>query len=203
MNMTLNPLLDRKHHETRPKLEIHDGVGLTLGRAHEICGNARRTFAFWTGGKTNGPVLWIRPGWMADHPYPRGVLQWMEPGRLMLARCRRAEDLLWSMEEALRSGAVQLVVADLFDPPGLTQVRRLHLAAETGAAEGDYAPLGLILTPGDGGAPGVETRWNMAAAHEDRAARWHLTRIRARNDAPKSWLMEKGKTRIKLTPHGA
>ena len=189
--MASNTLLNRKHHENRPKLVVQDDVALTLGRAHEICGNARRTFAFWVGGKTQGPVLWIRPGWMPDQPYPPGVLPWMEPGRLMLARCRRAEDLLWSMEEALRSGAVQLVVADLPGPPGLTPVRRLHLAAETGAQEGDYAPLGLMLTPGDGGATGVETRWHMAAAHKDRSSIWQLDRRRARNDAPKSWRMER------------
>ena len=191
VDMTINPLLDRKHHETRPKLELHEGVSLALGRTHEICGNARRTFAFWAGGKTKGPVLWIRPGWMPDQPYPPGVLPWMEPGRLMLVRCRRAEDLLWSMEEALRSGVVQLVVADLPGPPGLTPVRRLHLAAETGAAEGDYAPLGLMLTPGDGGAPGIETRWHMTANHEDGNSRWRLERRRARNDIPKAWAMER------------
>jgi protein ImuA len=200
--MTQNPLLRRKHHDERPKLTLKDDVRLTFARAHEVCGNARRTFAFWTGGHTKGPVLWIRAGWIPDQPSPEGVLTWMEPGRLMLARCRRPEDLLWSTEEALRSGAVQLVVADLPAPPHLTAIRRLHLAAETGAKEGDFAPIGLILTPGDGGAPGVETRWHMAANHDGERTAWHLHSRRARNDAPKSWAMEWDEG-VKLSPQSA
>ena len=197
--MSTDLLLQRKHHAPRPQLTLKDDVALTRARAHEVCGNARRTFAFWAGGHTRGPVLWIRAGWVPDQPSPEGVLSWMEPGRLLLARCRRAEDLLWSTEEALRSGAVELVVADMPGPPHLTAIRRLHLAAETGAKEGNYAPLGLILTPGDGGAPGIESRWHMSANHEGERTAWRLERRRARNDAPKAWALDRSDA-LTLTP---
>ena len=197
--MQNHPLLQRKPHAPPPQLTLLEDAALTLARAHEVCGNARRTFAFWAGGHTKGPVLWIRASWVPDQPCAEGVIEFMDPGRLLLAHCRRAEDLLWSAEEALRSGAIQLVVADLPGPPGLTAIRRLHLAAETGAKEGEFAPIGLILTPGDGGAPGVETRWHMAANHEGERTAWRIERRRARNDVPKAWALEKT-NHLTLTP---
>jgi len=126
----------------------------------------------------------------------------MNPGRILTLTATRPEDLLWSMEEALRSGTVPLVVCELPGPPALTPVRRLHLAAETGAAEGRFAPLGLMLTPTQtdrdgqitGGAPGVETRWHMAPTHEGARQSWRLHRLRARSAAPKAWQLRQGKT---------
>ena len=60
------------------------------------------------------------------------------------------------------------------------------------------APLGLLLTPGDGGAQGVETRWHMAASHQGEARRWTLTRRRARALPPVSWQATQTKSRAGL-----
>lgn len=180
-------VLTRRGDRARPALPILDGLVLDCARVHEVCGPARRTFALIVARATAGEILWIRPAWTAERLYPPAVTDFIDPGRLILVTPKRAEDLLWAAEEGLRAGALALVVADLPGPPGLTPVRRLHLAAETGATEGRHVPLGLILTPGDGGAAGVETRWHMAPRHSDGATRWQLERRRARVLPPKNW----------------
>lgn len=139
-----------------------------------------------------GPVLWITPRWGADALNPDGVAMIGRPQDILFADATRPEDLLWAAEEGVRSGAVPLVVADLPDPPGMVPVRRLHLAAQAGAAEGRWRPLCLLLTPGDGGAPGVETRWKMDPAHLPGRSRWRLERLRARMAPPRGWWFENG-----------
>jgi protein ImuA len=193
--------------DPRPQ-DLHPLVGtLTLrrGRVHEFCGPSRRMLAALVMARGQGPVVWARPAWGADRLNPAGLQPLADPGRLIFATAPRDEGVLWAMEEALRSGAVPLVVAELAAPPGLTPVRRLHLAAAAGAeaaARSDApAPLGLILTPGlgqagQGGAPGVESRWHLAPAPSPRllwtdSADWTLCRLRARLLPPARWRLQR------------
>mgnify|MGYP002624236152 CR=1 FL=1 len=185
-----SPLLTRqsRRDRDRPALPFLGDLALPLGRAHEICGNARRFLALLIAARTPGPVFWIAPPWGAERLNPQAVLRLIDPGRITFLDPVRAEDLLWCMEEVLRSGVVPLVVADIPAPPGLTAVRRLHLAAETGAAEAGTWPLGLILTPGTGGAQGIETRWHIAGDHGAGGRHgWRLDRRRARTAPQNSW----------------
>lgn len=182
-------LLTRQPRRALPDLPLAPGLGLARARLHEVCGPARRTLALIAARGCDGPVIWIAPGWLPERLHADGVARIIEPGRLLFVHPARAPDLLWAMEEALRAGAAPLVVAELPEPPRLTPVRRLHLAAETGAAEGPVAPTGLILTPGDGGAPGVETRWHAAPAHAGGRSRWHLRRLRARMAPPAAFTL--------------
>lgn len=188
-------LLTRGQAPKRPALSLLKDIDLDLGRVHECAGRARRVFALMLAARTSGPVLWIAPAYGTDTLNPDGMLRFVDPGRFIFVAPQRAEDLLWAMEEALRSGAVPLVVADMPGFPALTPVRRLHLAAEAGAAQAPRPPLGLLLTPDEGGAQGVETRWVMqpdmapdmtnALPHDH--LRWHLARSRARRAPPRDW----------------
>ncbi|MDG1530969.1 MAG: hypothetical protein P8Q99_06410 [Paracoccaceae bacterium] len=181
-------LLSRAPHRPEQSiLPILDQMCLARSRVHELCGVSRRTLALTVAQATTGPIFWLTPGWQASSLNAEGVQAFIEPSRLITVTIRRAEDLLWSMEECLRSGAGPLVIADLPGPPALTPVRRLHLAAETGTEEGRFAPLGLILTPGAGGAQGVESRWSMDPQHTATTTQWQLDRRRHRSEPPKTW----------------
>lgn len=120
----------------------------------------------------------------------------MAPARLVFAQCPRRDDLLWAAEEALRSGAVGAVVVEMPAPPPLVAVRRLHLAAEASG----HAALALLLTPAQGGAVGVETRFALEAAHHAGQGRWRLTRLRARMAPVQSWDVTCPKD-LGLVPH--
>ncbi len=185
------PLLSSTSARARPAQTLLGPLTLARGRVHEFCGPARVTLAAFLLRETTGAVIWVHPGWQAERLFPDGLQRHADPGRIVFASARRPEDLLWTMEEALRSGAAPLVVAELTAPPALTPVRRLHLAAEAGADAaghvGRSAPLGLMLTPEAGGAAGVESRWHLAACHDGTARAWRLARLRARAEPPKDW----------------
>lgn len=184
------------------RLMLAPDVVLTRARAHEATGPARRLFALLTAARLDGPVLWLRPAWSPEKLMGDGTAGFIDPARLIFAEARAAPDLLWAAEEALRSGAAPLVIAELPAPPLLTPVRRLHLAAETGATRA-AAPVMLLLTPDPGGAPGIETRWHLAPLPgwaESGTARWRLTRLRARAAPRQTWTMrvKTGHPRLEL-----
>lgn len=201
------------HHLAAPRPQdlqpLAGDLALRRGRVHELCGPSRIRLAAGVMARTTGPVVWIRPAWAAERLNAAGLQPLANPARLILATAARDEGLLWAAEEALRSGAAPLVVVELTAAPGLTPVRRLHLAAEAGAEaagrDGATAPLGLILLPGEGGAPGVESRWHLAPAPSPAllwsdATGWTLTRLRARLAPPAAWRLTRRTSDETLEP---
>lgn len=199
-------LLSRQARPSVPSLNLvegHPDPSLPLARLHEACGMARHRFALWLAQRVTGPVLWITPCWAQDTLGPGGIATLIDPARLIFVHAKRPEDILWCMEETLRAGAIALAVAESPALPNLTQVRRMHLAAETGAKEGaGRTPLGLLLTPGTGGAQGVETRWHLTPGHAETPGHWHLSRLRARRAPPATWRVAQDRkaNQLRMTP---
>jgi protein ImuA len=181
--------LARKPHKPAPAHEIAPGITLPYNRAHELCGPARKTLALMLAAGSEGPILWIKPGWQTDRLNAQGIRNFINPGRIIFVHPRRPEDVLWCMEEALRAGCLSIVIAECETPPPLTPIRRLHLAAEAGSEIAKINILPLLLCPGDGGAQSIETRWHLAPRHTNDHNRWLLQRRRARMAPPAAWAL--------------
>lgn len=171
------------------ELPFLNGLILTRGRVHELCGDARTPLALIIAQACKGAIFWVHTPRGADPLFAPGLARYIDPSRLYLVRTTSPEDTLWTAEETLRSGQVPLVIAELPAPLPLTPVRRLHLAAQSGSAgHRTSAPVGLLLCPGPGGSQGVDSRWQMCACDGGgHGAGWKLTRLRARTAPPKSW----------------
>lgn len=185
-----NALLSRRPHRPAPQLTLGDPeIALRLGRVHELCGQARHTLAATIAAQLGGPVVWITQHAATEFLCPDAIAGHITPGHILFVTPAKRDMLLWAMEEALRDGHAPVVVADLTAPPAMVPIRRLHLAAEAGCGAGVCRPLALLLTPGQGGAPGIETRWSLDPAHHHGAGHWTLSRLRARMAPPRDWLM--------------
>ena len=208
-----------------PPVDAALGGGLALGALHEITGGPEDAAADGFAAALLGrlvaargrPVLWCPAG---DDLYAPGLGGLgLDPGRVILARVGRPADRLWAMEEGLRSPALAGVLGEL-PALGLTDGRRLQLAAESGGT------LGLVLLRGRrrGGMeerPSAATsRWRVVAAPAppaDPAAgkggriallgseqrwttdgparlvgppRWRIELTRCRGGRPGDWLVE-------------
>ena len=82
------------------------------------------------------------------------IIAWNTHEQLHLIRPVGETDLLWCVEEALRSDPVSRVIAEPEKPLALTVGRRLQLPAEAGRTTG------LMLIRQNAGSNATETRWN-------------------------------------------
>jgi protein ImuA len=187
------------------------GGGLALGALHEIMGAgadeedgavpaafAAALLARLTR-HSAGKVLWCLA---ADDLYAPGLAtSGLPPSLLVVARCRDDGDIVWAMEEGLRSAALAAVLGEIGALPP-TAGRRLQLAAE---ASGVTALVlrrwrSFALAERQRPAPSVAvTRWRVAAAASRDtgepgvgAPLWQVDLLRCRGGSPASWLMEEG-----------
>nr|WP_319388064.1 hypothetical protein [uncultured Cohaesibacter sp.] len=137
---------------------LTDVFPLRGGRAHEVTGQGATVFAAITCGigqrSDRRPAMWLVEGWQTEGLNPDGLAPFCDPHHLLLARVSDQKAMLASAEEALRSGALSTVVAEVPRELSFTAGRRLQLAAEEGKATG-------ILMIGEGmGNNAAESRWH-------------------------------------------
>jgi protein ImuA len=115
----------------------------------------------------------------------------LDPARLILVEASRRQDILWAIEEAVRSGA-PAAVAGMIDRLDLKTSQRLQLfAIEAGL------PLFLLRPAQNLESSAAATRWRVGTAEAARdrfglfsRARWHLRLERVRNGRPGEWIVE-------------
>lgn len=145
------------------------------------------------------PLLWCR---LAHAEREHGRLYGHGLERLGLARRRfitvtlkKPVALLWTMEEALKSGAMAIVIGDGEGAHAdLTRTRRLALAAQAGKTAGC-----LVFTRADVPASASHTRWLASSATSRSppydsgapgAPAWRIELTRARGGRPGIWDLE-------------
>lgn len=158
-------------------------------RTHEVCGPSAAMFAFALGGALGGKVFWVRQAWLGEAINPVGFATFLDPKLLLMAQAPSHMDVLAVAEEALRSGDIALVVMELTQPIGLTEGRRLQLAAQAGQSTG------LCILPEGMGSNAAQTRWHCAPVFDTRPTAedstlqcWKL--IKNKSGTLASWTVE-------------
>jgi protein ImuA len=137
------------------------------------------------------PLLFTAPrAWFAEHGRPYGP--GLAGASLILAPTATAAEALWTLEQALRSGAVALALGAV-DGATLAQTRRLEFAAKQGEA------VGLVLPRRLDGLSAARRRWRISTSgsamdpDDPRApgpARLMAELVRGRGERPGAWMLE-------------
>jgi len=138
--------------------------GLPVTGLHEIFGDtAALGFAVALiqkiAGDSEAPILWCQHG---SDLYGPGVAEFgIDPDRLILVQGKSDSDILWAMEEGLRSSGIAAVVGRPYKIPPIAG-RRLQLAAEENGVPG------LLLHP-------QNLNKNQQSPTSAALTRWHVT----------------------------
>ena len=182
-------------------IEFAPNIYLKIGKIHEICGPAKIRIATLVSAKTKGLIVWIRPNWENSTINTDGISDWFSPNQLLLINAKSKNDLLFATEEVLRSGISEVTITELPVIPSALQMRRIRLAINSGIKlNNTKKPLSLILSPNEGGATNIESRWYASTlacwhslANEENSAleqKWYIKRLFSKTDPIKEWSIE-------------
>lgn len=150
------------------------GGGLSMAALHEIRAEETRDSGALAGFATGlvarlakiqtKPILWVEEEMAlaeAGHPFGAGLAQFgLDPSRLIVVSARRADDVLWTLEEGLRCTGLAAVLAVIRASPkalDLTTSRRLALRAAR------HKVMGLLVRQAGAAESGAATtRWRIS-----------------------------------------
>ena len=165
-----------------------------LGFAATLLGRAARL------GKKK-TALWCRRG---RDLYAPGLRAFgLRHDNLIIVNSTKSSDLLWAMEEGLRSGVLAVVLGEL-DTANPKELRRLQLAAEVGGTVALLLDNKLVKAKEQISSMGTSrTHWRVSAAAPTPLSvdgpcfaprRWLLELLRCRGGSTKNWLVEWNET---------
>ena len=102
-------------------LRFSDIFPLKRGRAHEVTGPSAPVFAGISVGLSRMPAFWFVEDWMHETLNPMGLIPYCDPHHILIGKCPTPTDVLAATEEALRSGVVPYVIAEISKPLTLRQ----------------------------------------------------------------------------------
>lgn len=189
-------------------LDAHlPGGGVAAGAVHELVGAAADsaecggpgTLAAWLAGRAAAEgrcVVWFD---LQHDLYPPAVLAFGVPaGRFVLVRPANRREAYWGLDQALRCRGVAAAVGEV-GRLGLSEARRLQLAAESGGG------IGLLLGAEGDAAGGVASRWRVRpvpSATEARRLRVEVAHCRG-GRVPPAVVLEWARGADSLTVSGA
>ncbi len=165
------------------KTGTYDLPALSPGRVHEASGPGASAFVFLMARKGDA-MLCGPPHWLSAL-HPQSVARFCDPNAVLHVPCPLAADVLWAAETGLRSGAVSTVIAVMEKSPGLTNFRRLQLAAQAGKS------LGLIIVSQPAHSTAAETRWlcHPVYTDQDEEIRIHASVYKNKKGIVGSWIL--------------
>ena len=125
-------------------------------------------------------------------PSVHGVVPWRPGSPLLMVMPRTVAEALWTMEQALKSGALGGVIG-IIEGATFTQTRRLDFAARDGGT------FGALLRTRSGGLSAARRRWRIGAlpspvhpfdAAAPGAPRLLAELVRQRDGPPGSWILD-------------
>lgn len=164
--------------------ELSNLPQLRVGRVHEVCGPGSFVFSAVQISRQTQSCIWVREAWQSDQPSPNGIAGYADPSNLLIALGHTHADVLAVTEEALRFGAVGMVIAEASQPITLKAGRRLQLAAEAGKSTG------IIIISDGMGSNAAETRWRCSPVFDPSDStlmRWEI--IKNKSGTLGNWIV--------------